>query len=327
MRGGRGQSAPLSTLLMVALTLVVVVAAGLVVFDATPDLLGSAPSATVDVSAEGNGEDAQTLVVAHRGGDDFRIAAFDVLVRDGSTTTRLSLSAFENRSGTSGGTADAGDTIRTTRLLSGPTTVQLVHRPTDSVVVEERVTLPSDDGPSIVDFEAADPSQSFESGQDGTGSTIVDDGGATVTMAGNQWKYVERSYEVTENTTLVFEFNSSAEGEIHGIGLEDDQDQTGDRIVEVFGTQGWGKNVADFDGLERYQLGDGWVRYEVPVGEHYESENFERSTQYLVFVMDCDDGASCPPTDDGSATANSRFRNVRIYENDSSSSLAPVSVA
>jgi flagellin-like protein len=331
MRRGRGQSAPIGTLLMVALVVVAAGAAGVVIFDLSPNLLGNAPSASVDVGVEGNGPNAQTLVIRHRGGDDLRIDEFDVVIRDGGSTSRLSLSAFQNRSGVSGGVADAGDSFRTTQLLSGPATVQLIHRPTDSVVSEQRVTLPSGGTPSVVDFEASVPTQSFESNQDGTGSTAVEEGGATVSMEGNQWKYVERDYTVTENTTLVFEFKSTSMGEIHGIGLEDDQGQTGGRIIEVYGVQNWGHNVSNFDGLERYQDGDGWVRYEIPIGEHYEANGYDGNTQYLVFVMDCDgnvdpSSTNCPSNIDDETPSNSRFRNVRIYENNSTASLAPVAV-
>lgn len=318
----RGQSAPISTLLMVALTLVAAGAAGVVLLDLTPDLLGTAPSATVDVTAADNGPDAQSLVVTHRGGDDLRLDDVDVVVRDGGHVTRLPLSAFGNRSGTTGGVVDAGDSLRTTQLLTGPTTVQLVHRPSGSVIDETHVTLPSG-GPSVVDFEASAPTRSFESGQDGTGSTSVADGGATVRQSGNQWKYVDRDYTVTENTTLVFEFNSTSEGEIHGIGLEDDQRQSSDRIVKLYGTQSWGEPVSQFAGLDSYSAGDGWVRYEVPIGELYRDNGDTGPVDYLVFITDCDTNSDCDP--DRADPPNSAFRNVRIYENGSAPSLAPVS--
>lgn len=325
MRRGRGQSAPIGTLLMVALVVVAAGAAGVVIFDLSPNLLGNAPSASIDVGVEGNGPNAQTLVIRHRGGDDLRVEEFDVVVRDGNSVSRLSLAAFENQSGLSGGIADAGDSLRTTQLLSGPTTVQLVHRPSDAIVDEQRVTLPSGGGPSVVDFEASEPSQSFESNQDGTGDTTVEDGGATVRQSGNQWKFVDRSYTVTENTTLVFEFNSTSEGEIHGIGLEDDQAQSSDRIVRLYGTQNWGEPVSQFSGLDTYSVGDGWVRYEVPIGELYDSNGDLGAVQYLVFITDCDTTSGCDP--ERTDPPNSRFRNVRIYENDSAPSLAPVPVA
>lgn len=319
---GRGASSPMGSLLMVALTLVVVGATGVFVFDLAPSDEARAPSASVSVTAVADGENAQQLVVAHDGGDALAIGEFDVVVRDAGTTTRTPLSAFDDRSGTSGGVADAGDELRTAFLLDGPTTVQLVHRPSGSVVVEQSVSRP-DGSPGVVDMEAGDPtSNSFENSQDGTGETAVEAGGATVRMEGNQWKYVDYSYSMTEDTMLVFEFNSTAEGEIHGIGLENDQQQTSTRIVEVFGTQGWGENVDQFAGADRYQLGDGWVRYEIPIGELYDRENhLGEPVKHLVFVNDCDTGSGCDPT--ATPAPNSQFRNVRVYE----ASASPVVVA
>lgn len=313
-----GSSSPLGTLLMVALTVVVVGASGLLVFGSVPGLEEKPPSASVDVSVDGAGESAQRLVLAHDGGDELDVHEFDVVVHDDGTTTRMRLSAFTNRSGTNGGLVDAGDVLRTPFLLDGPTSVQLVHRPSGNVVIDQSVSLP-DASPDVVDMEASDPTQSFESGQDGTGETAVEAGGATVSLSGNQWKYVDFSDTVTEDTMLVFEFNSTSTGEIHGIGLENDQDQSSDRVIEVFGVQDWGKSVGDFAGLERYDLGDGWVRYEVPIGEHYESNGDLGAVQYMVFIMDCDGNVdpsqtNCPTTPDGVTPANSYFRNVRVYE-------------
>ncbi|WP_227134034.1 type IV pilin [Halorubellus salinus] len=329
MRKGsdRGASSPMGSLLMVALTLVVVGATGVFVFDLAPSDEERAPAASVSVTAVVDGENAQQLVVAHDGGDALAIAEFDVVVRDAGTTTRTPLSAFDDRSGTSGGVVDAGDTLRTAFLLDGPTTVQLVHRPSGSVVVEQSVSRP-DSSPDVVDMDASDPTQSFESSQDGDGETTVEAGGATVRMEGNQWKYVDYDYDVTADTMLFFEFNSTARGEIHGIGLEDDQDQTGARIVQVFGVQDWGKNVSDFAGAEYYELSDGWIRYEIPVGEHYESSGLPSEIEHLVFVNDCDGNvdnsrASCPSEDGSRTLANSQFRNVRVYE----PSASPVVVA
>jgi FlaG/FlaF family flagellin (archaellin) len=323
----RGSASPLGTLLMVALALVVVGATGAVVFGFVPALGEPAPSASVDVRAESAGANAPRLVLTHDGGDALAIDEFDVVIRDGGTTTRVPLSAFGNRTGTTDGVADAGDALRTTFLLDGPTTVELVHKPSGNVVLDQAVSLP-DASPAVVDMAASDPTKSFESGQDGAGDTIVEDGGATVSLEGDQWKYVDYDYDVTTDTVLAFEFNATARGEIHGIGLEDDQGQTGRRIVQVFGVQEWGENVTDIAGAssdEYYELGDGWVRYEIPIGQLYDSNGVGTSADadYLVFIMDCDGNVdpprtSCPSnTPDDVTFANAWFRNVRVYEDPS----------
>jgi FlaG/FlaF family flagellin (archaellin) len=330
-RGDEGESSALGTLLMVALTLVVVGASGVFVFDLAPTEQDRTPSASVTVGAVADGENAQKLVVRHDGGDALAASEFVVVVRDAGTTTRTPLSTFGDRSGVAGGTVDAGDSLRTSFLLDAPTTVQLVHRPSGNVLVEQSLSLPSA-SPSVVDMAANDPTQSFENSQDGAGETMVADGGATVTLSGNQWKYVDYSYSPTADTMLTFEFNSTARGEIHGIGLEDDQSQTGRRIVQVFGVQAWGENVTGIPGAssdEYYRLGDGWVRYEIPIGKLYDSNGVGTGdTDYLVFIMDCDGNVdqsktSCPSNTPAGEYSNAQFRNVRVYE----STASPVVVA
>jgi len=326
-RGESGGSSALGTLLMVALTLVVVGASGVFVFDLAPSERDRTPSASVTVSAVADGENAQQLVVRHDGGDALAASEFDVVVRDAGTTTRTPLSRFGERSGVSGGRVDAGDSLRTSFLLDGPTTVQLVHRPSGSVVVEQSVSRP-DSSPDVVDMDASDPTQPFLSRQDSTGTTTVANGGATVALSGDQWKYVDHTDTVTDDTMLAFEFNSTARGEIHGIGLQKDKRQVEDRIVRLFGVQDWGKNVSDIGGLDYYRLGDGWVRYEIPIGQLYDSNGVGTGdTDYLVFIMDCDGNVdesktSCPSNTNG-AYANAQFRNVRVYE----PSASPVVVA
>jgi FlaG/FlaF family flagellin (archaellin) len=329
--GDEGESSALGTLLMVALTLVVVGASGVFVFDLAPSERDRMPSASVTVSATADGENAQQLVVRHDGGDALAASEFDVVVRDGGTTTRSPLSTFGDRSGVSGGVVDAGDSLGTSFLLSGPTTVQLVHRPSGNVLVEQSVSLPSA-SPSVVDMKASDPTRSFLSRQDSTGDTTVANGGAAVTLSGDQWKYVDNTHTVTEDTMLAFEFNSTARGEIHGIGLQKEKRQVEDRIVRVFGIQNWGENVSGISGAtgDYYDLDDGWVRYEVPIGELYDDNGVGTgSTSYLVFIMDCDDNVnprsktSCPPSAPEGEYSNSQFRNVRVYE----ASASPVVVA
>ena len=50
----------------------------------------------------------------------------------------------------------------------------------------------------------------------------VEDGGATLRIVGNGWKKVAFPYVVTADTVLEFDFSSSVEGEIQGIGFDTD---------------------------------------------------------------------------------------------------------
>ncbi|WP_267641611.1 type IV pilin [Haloarchaeobius amylolyticus] len=327
MFGERGATSPVGLLLMAALAVVMVGAAGVVVFDAVPGVLADPPEASVDATVAANGANAQTLVVTHRGGDALPVEEFVVFVDDGGTVSETPLSAFLRRSADNDGKLRAGEAFGTTNLLSSSqVTVRVVHEPSNTVVAEARPPVP-DSSPQVTDFDQQAPTQTYAGSQNGDGETTATDGGATVTMRGNQWRYIDHSYNVTSDTVLAFEFDSTAEGDIHGIGLADDKDnQDASRVVQVFGVQNWGENVSQFSGAAYYELGDGWVRYEVPIGQLYTG-----NTDYLVFVTDCDpNGPShpankCPAQNaDGEPTAVSRFRNVRVYENTSSPAIRPV---
>ncbi|WP_439028256.1 type IV pilin [Haloarchaeobius sp. DT45] len=334
MFGERGATSPIALLLMAALAVVMVGAVGVFVFDAVPGVLQDPPEASVDVTVEANGANAQTLVFSHQGGDALPVGEFVLFVDDGGSVSAVPLATFSRRSADNDGTLRAGEVLGTTNLVSSTSvTVRVVHEPSNTVVSTARVPVP-DSSPQVTDFETRAPTNTYAGSQNGQGETTAEDGGATVTMRGNQWRYVDHAYTVTPDTVLAFEFDSTAEGDIHGIGLETDENsQDNSRVVQVFGTQNWGENVSQFSGLEYYELGDGWVRYEVPIGQLYTGP-----TDYLVFVTDCDptsavasgtpDGKCKSLTAAGDPDAVSRFRNVRVYENTTSPSIqtAPATV-
>lgn len=118
----------------------------------------------------------------------------------------------------------------------------------------------------------------------------------TLAIYDNAWKSIEYNYSVTTQTVIEFEFKSTVQGEIHGIGMDD----TNDRIsflktIKVYGLQNWGNTIFD-----TYTSTDGWMKYVIPIGDFYQG-----SMKYLFFVSDND---QWPPT------SNSYYRNVKIYE-------------
>ncbi|RMG13349.1 MAG: hypothetical protein D6728_04875, partial [Cyanobacteria bacterium J055] len=60
--------------------------------------------------------------------------------------------------------------------------------------------------------------------QDRNSSISFSDDLTQVDIVGNGWKKVDlgNGYTITENTILEFDFQSTAEGEIHGIGFDTD---------------------------------------------------------------------------------------------------------
>ena len=132
-------------------------------------------------------------------------------------------------------------------------------------------------------------------GQDVSGTFQIQDAGATLFLNNNTWKYIPFNYTVTANTVLEFDFRSTAEGEIHGVGFDTDNSISANRTFQVHGTQNWG--ILTYN---NYAGTGAWTTYTIPVGSAF-TGSFTR----LVFVND-DDAAPI--------NSNSSYRNVRLYE-------------
>ena len=94
---------------------------------------------------------------------------------------------------------------------------------------------------------------------------------------------------------IAFDFKSTRQGEIHGIGFDANNSISYSYTFKVHGTQSWGN--MNFD---TYQGGGIWQSFTIPVGEFY-TGTFDR----MFFNAD---------HDGGNRNGNSWFRNVRIYE-------------
>jgi ferric-dicitrate binding protein FerR (iron transport regulator) len=122
------------------------------------------------------------------------------------------------------------------------------------------------------------------------------DGGRTLKLNGNCWKRIDLDYTVTPSTVLEFEFMSTSQGELHGIGFDSDNShQTGRTIFQVFGYDTLIDGIYAFRGYQQ----PGWQRYRIPVGRFYTGV-----MRNLLFFAD----------DDARGQAESVFRNVRILE-------------
>ncbi len=186
-----------------------------------------------------------------------------------------------------------------TYALAGTYTVTLTVTDDQGASVEtaRQVTVTSDQPPTAtaIDFSVRPPQPyGYRQDRPSTGVVEVLDGGATLHLTGNRWQMIDYPYQVTPNTVLEFDFSSPNEGEIHGIGLDDDDRLSSSRTFKVHGTQNWGRR--DYDDYP----GSGVKHYVIPVGQY-----FTGSMQYIFFANDHD--VSNP-------TAESYFSNVRIYE-------------
>ncbi|MEM0999213.1 MAG: T9SS type A sorting domain-containing protein [Bacteroidota bacterium] len=134
---------------------------------------------------------------------------------------------------------------------------------------------------------------SYGGGQD-QGTHAVQSGGTTLFMQNNAWKSISLNYNVTASTVIEFDFRSTSQGEIHGIGFDNDNGISSGFTFRVYGTQAWG--IGNYDNYS----GTAWQSYTIPVGSFY-TGSFNR----LTFT--CDNDAA--PT-----SGNAYFRNVKIYE-------------
>ncbi|MEL7251529.1 MAG: M12 family metallo-peptidase [Bacteroidota bacterium] len=158
--------------------------------------------------------------------------------------------------------------------------------------------LPYEEGNGGDDCESIDFNDytidSYGLNQDAGSYSVLDDG-ETLYLENNAWKSIAFPYEITRSTVIAFDFRSTRQGEIHGIGFDNNVSISYGYTFKVHGTQNWG--LANYD---NYTGDASWQSYEIPVGEFYVG-----TADRLFFATDHDGGAR---------NGNSWFRNVRIYE-------------
>lgn len=144
---------------------------------------------------------------------------------------------------------------------------------------------------------------SYGYNQDAGSYEVLEDG-MTLKIQNNAWKSIPFEYTITPNTVLVFDFGSTQQGEIHGIGFDNNEFISFTKTFKLYGTQSWG--LSDFN---NYPGNGEWVSYTIPIGEVY-TGTYDR----LFFVADQDGGAN---------NNNSYFRNIRIYEGADCNTFVP----
>ncbi len=133
-------------------------------------------------------------------------------------------------------------------------------------------------------------------GQDdsNSGSIRYAASGAQIVLTGNRWRSTNSGFNITSRTVIEFDFGSTSQGEIHGIGFDSDNGLSSDRIFQLYGTQNWGRNGPN------YSSPGNWQSFKIRVGQNFTGNNMR-----LIFVND---------KDNGTANNNSYFRNIKIYE-------------
>lgn len=136
---------------------------------------------------------------------------------------------------------------------------------------------------------------SYGGSQDAGGAINYMDDSVGVELDGNLWKRLLVNYTVTSDTVIEFDFRSTNEAEISGIGFDSDNSISSNLTFKVYGTQNWGRtNFDNYDGSGN------WTHYEIDVGSFYTG-----TFSHLILVNDDDGGG-----DDGEGY----WRNIVIHE-------------
>lgn len=330
MSGERGQTSTTGSLLLVVVVIVFVGTTGLWILSTTDELAGLAGLSESTGASLSVGYERGNVTVEHQGGSAVDIDATTVVLSSGGQTKRVPLSAFAVVDGDGDDTLEAGERLTYAHTSRGERLgVLLVDEPSGGPLLDTTLTVDvsidlsvsadvtSGTAPLNVSLSANASGgalrpgatnftgrtiQSYAGSQDTDANSSVIENGYGVGVYGDSWRAVDLGYTVTEDTVLRFEFRSDDEGEVHGIGLDDQRSSlNGSRIFQLDGTQNWGDGIQDFD--DNYTTGDGWQTYEIPVGDY-----FRGNMQYLVLAMDADSGEGV-----------SEFRNVRLYEENGTS--------
>jgi len=160
----------------------------------------------------------------------------------------------------------------------------------------DNIRLTADDG--LLSVATGDVSQGYEvssygGAQDQSGTVEVKDADLSLYLEGNRWQKIDFPYTVTPYTVIEFDFQSTDQGEIHGLGFDNDLVISANLSFKLYGTQNWG--LSDF----ATYTGSGITHFSIPVGEYY-TGNF----QYLFFMND----------DDSNPTGNSLYSNIVVHE-------------
>ncbi|MDC0068009.1 tetratricopeptide repeat protein [Gammaproteobacteria bacterium] len=151
-------------------------------------------------------------------------------------------------------------------------------------------------------FDGEDLTSGY-SNQDEAGSHKLVDG--LLSLAGNTWRKLLIDYEVTPDTLLSFDVRIPKEGEIHAIGLDEDNvfdNQV--RLYQLAGRQAWLPSSEGDAGDGAWQdyayVNQGeWQRIVIPVGQRQAGR-----LKYLVVAND----------DDGGQGAVSEYKNIGLSE-------------
>ena len=165
-------------------------------------------------------------------------------------------------------------------------------------------TTPPDDTPKPDNYISLDLVESYGGSQDRPNKGTVEiSSNNELKLSGNRWQKLEINSKITDDTVLGFEFASIGNGEIQGIGFDNNSAIGGrdnERFFQVDGKQNWG--IKNLDKFIVGKSGDKDI-YEIPVGEFFTGD-----FKYLTFSND--DDRTKP-------NSESIYSKIKIFENTS----------
>ena len=142
----------------------------------------------------------------------------------------------------------------------------------------------------------------YSPGRESGSTAIVTEQGAKLTLTGNGWVSIPLGgYTVTANTVIEFDYESTVQGEIQGLGFDNDNGNDASRTFRIYGTQSWGISAASS------YTGSGVEHFKIRIGDYagYPLGLVDR----LFFVNDQDNPG-------GAGDAVGIFSNIQVYEED-----------
>ncbi len=154
---------------------------------------------------------------------------------------------------------------------------------------------PSDCPAGSIDFNSQ--ALTSYSNQNTSNQTSVANGGDTLQMSANTWVRTTQSFNLTANTVIEFDYSSTDQSEIQGVGFDAD-DTLNDEAAhfQIWGTQNW-TGTGNVGRTSPQYSGSGTQSFSIPVGQSF------TGSRRLVFINDNDSG-----------TGNSNFSCVRVFE-------------
>ena len=138
------------------------------------------------------------------------------------------------------------------------------------------------------------------------GTFTIQESGAGIFLQSNSLKYIPINYDVTTETVIEFEFQSSDQGSIAAIAMEDNASLTLQRLFKIYGTLNNPNVISDFDTYS----GTAAQSFTIPVGEYYTGNGLD-----LVVLS---------ANVNGSPGNNGYFSNIRLYEGASCTPAASI---